>query len=198
VRQSRRAGTDKPVPCLSFADKVQLFIYRSGGCRGRCALTCKDCFDSRRTPKCDSRPVECRDRARGVEGARLGVIRDMVIVSRVTLSGIMADIGGSARGVARRAPLDETREIRIGGRGGALSLAKSDNGSGWAGGTGVFACAAQTEMSVPPVPSPCLLAMRERSKRGRIAKRSFADGVPNSGLRSQKSGLRTQHSALST
>ena len=81
----------------------------------------EDCFDCQRTPKCVSRPVDCRDRVRGALGARLGVIRDMVIVSRVTLSGIMADIGGFGRGVARRAPLDETREIRIGEDGGRCS-----------------------------------------------------------------------------
>src|SRR5262245_31489405 len=80
------------------------------------------------------RPVECRGRARVAEGARVGVLREMVIASRVTRSGIMPDIGSLAREGARRAPMDEIREIRIGGRVEVMSQALSDYGGGWAGG----------------------------------------------------------------
>jgi hypothetical protein len=69
-----------------------------------------------------SRLVECRGRMRVVEGARSGGLRDMVISSRVTRSVIMPDIESRARGGARRAPMDETRETRIGAPGGTMSV----------------------------------------------------------------------------
>jgi hypothetical protein len=129
-----------------------------------------------------SRSVECRDRTRGVEGARLGVIRDMVIVSRVTLSGMKSDIGGPARGVARRAPLDETREIRIGGRGGALSLAKSDKGAGchllWQGLTVVVPPLWSGLLTRPPSPTAGLHRSRETFGQARgTVRRPCHNGV---------------------
>jgi hypothetical protein len=58
----------------------------------------------------------------GLPPSRLGVICDMDTVFADDIVSDHSDIGERRRGVARRAPMDETREIRIGAHDDFLSV----------------------------------------------------------------------------